>query len=154
MKLSNRRNILITLYFLMSITVIDVICLVFLEMVFAVNKYILYSGFFTIFTLAIWRILVVKTFSIEISKYILSINYAHPLVQKSNIPVLEIPLQKIASCKIKKNAFRHFLYISIHTRRGVKSFQFKLGILHGEQADYLKKILLYIKFYSKNETEL
>lgn len=139
---------------LLLILFFDMLCLAFIGKIPNVNHTVLYGCLLIIFVLTVWKIIMVKKISIEISEHILSIKYNHPLSRKLNFPVLEVPLHKVTSCKIEKGTINYFLLININTKRGTKRFCYNLGILSQEQCAHLKKALDFIKLYTKNETGL
>jgi len=105
-----------------------------------------------ILVLSVWHLFIVKYFQLEISEHVISIKYGHPFSKTFNFPVLEIPVEKVSSCKIEKGLINSFLVINIHSKRGIKSFYYRLGILSEKQTDNFKKVLNSIKLY--NETGL
>ena len=154
MKINNRKNIRLMMYSFFFILFVDILCLALVEIFSTVHNYFLYLVFFAVFVITIWRILILKTLSIEISEHILSIKYSHPLSRTPDRPVLEVPLQKVRSGKIRKNIFSYFLIVNINTKRGIRSFYYRLSILSCKQIDDLRKALDSIISYRENETRL
>jgi len=158
MKINNRKNTRLVMYCLFLILSLDIICLLLPGKIYGVNPRFLYTGCLAVFVLTIWRIAILRVFSIEISEHIISVKYEHLFLKTlNNKPALEIPLQKVSSYRLERGIVDSFLIIDIHTREGVKSSYYRLGILSKKQADKFKRIsntITFITSYTKNGTGL
>lgn len=114
-----------------------------------IDEYI-YISIALIFGFCVWRIAILKIFSMEVSEHIFSVKYRHPL-EHNNHPVLELPLEKVISVKTEKGILNHILLISIRSRKGIKNFYYRLGKLPENQPGKFKEISNFI-YSSKMES--
>jgi hypothetical protein len=152
MKMNNRKEIAFAMYGFVLIILLDILFLLFAKKFIAIDKVLLYSCFFVVFMFCTWRLIMLKTFSLEVSEHILSIKYRHPLVPNHH-PVLEVPLRKVIFLKVEKGIINYIMIISINTKRGMRSFYYRLGNLPEHQGDKFKKMSDLIS-YVKTEPEL
>ncbi|WP_379970041.1 hypothetical protein [Epilithonimonas sp. UC225_85] len=152
MKINNRKQTAIVFYGFLLIVLLDLLFLKFAGKFFAINNMILYSSFLLVFIFSFWKIISLKSFSMEVSDHIISIKYNHPMV-KLRHPVLEVPLHKVISVETKKGIVDCILVIGINTRRGIKNFYYKLGKLSEKQTEKYRQISEAIK-YSKMQAEI
>jgi hypothetical protein len=148
MKLGNKKAISTMVYCLFFILSLDMV----------IGIVGLLSGWKAVFfscivvlVFTVWRLFKLRYFQLEISEHIISIKYKHPFSKLFNVPVLEVPIQKVQSWKIEKGLGCCFLIIKINTRRGTKGFYYRLGSLSRKQINDFKKTLDSLK--SDNDTE-
>ncbi|KFC18001.1 hypothetical protein [Epilithonimonas lactis] len=144
MKLSNQKTTKMIMFGLFCILFLDIAFMI-IAKVLDVDHIILDLISYLILILGIWRIMRLKVFSVEISQHVLSIKYSHPLGKKTNIPVLEVPLEKVSSYKIERGIVSNFLILNIKTNRGKKSFYYQLGILKEKEYSRFRNIFNSIK---------
>lgn len=152
MKVNNRKEIAIAMYGFFLLLILDILFLVFATKFLILDKATLYGIFLIVFMFSIWRITLLKTFSLEVSEHILSVKYRHPL-SANHHPVLEVPLQKVMFYKIERGLMNYIMTININTKRGMKSFYYRLGTLPKSEASKFNKMSDLIS-YVKTETEL
>jgi hypothetical protein len=63
----------------------------------------------------------------------------------------EVPLRKVIFLKVEKGIINYIMIISINTKRGMRSFYYRLGNLPEHQGDKFKKMSDLIS-YVKNRT--
>ena len=139
MKVNNRREIAMAMYGFILLLVADLLFLIFAAKFVILDKALLYGIFLIVLLFSIWRITTLKTFSLEVSEHILSVKYKHPLAHNNN-PVLEVPLQKLISYKIEKGILSYIMIININTRKGTKSFYYRLGTLPKSEVSKFEKM--------------
>ncbi|KFC21650.1 hypothetical protein [Chryseobacterium sp. FH1] len=143
MKINNRKEVIFTMYGFLFLLILDLILLIFSTKFSYISDEYLYIFFALIFVFCIWRIATLKIFSMEVSEHIFSVKYRHPLLQ-SDHPVLELPLEKVISVKAEKGILNYILLISIRSRKGIKSFYYRLGKLPENQSIKFKEISNFI----------
>jgi len=148
MKVNNRREIALAMYGFFLLLIVDILFLIFAAKFWKIDKASLYGIFLIIFLFSIWRISLLKTFSLEVSEHILSVKYKHPLAHNHN-PVLEVPLQKVMFYRIEKGLLNYIMIININTRRGMKSFYYRLGTLPKSEASKFSKMSDFISVEKK-----
>lgn len=153
-KVSNKKKTIIVTYCLFCILAIDLLCLLFINKMQQASGTLLCVSLLLIFGLILWRIVYTKAFSIEVSEYLISIKYGHPFSKALNFPVLEVPFEKVASYRIERGFVDHYLIVNIQSKRGKKSFYFRVGILYGKQTERLKKVLNRVTLPKANDTGL
>ena len=144
MKLSNHKMIKMTMFGLFCILFLDIIFVVIAKVIDLEHSFI-YFTFVALLILVVWRMMKLKVFSIKISEHVISIKYSHPLGKRTDIPVLEVPLEKVNSYKIERGIVSNFLILNIDTNRGNKSFYYQLGILKEKENSRFRNILNSIK---------
>ncbi|MNK30372.1 hypothetical protein D3C87_487890 [compost metagenome] len=143
MKINNSKEVFFTMYGFLFLLILDLILLIFSTKFSYISDEYLYVFFALIFVFCIWRIATLKIFSMEVSEHIFSVKYRHPLLQ-NNHPVLELPLEKVISLKAEKGILNYILLISIRSRKGIKSFYYRLGKLPENQSSKFKEISNFI----------
>jgi hypothetical protein len=103
--------------------------------------------------LALWRLVTIKICSVEVSEHIISIKYGHPF-SKIRRPVLEVPLHKVISLRTEKGIMDHILLVGINSRRGIRNFHYKLGILSKNEDEKFIRIKELIQSYSINNKNI
>jgi hypothetical protein len=139
-----RRNFNSIIGILITLLLVSTSSLFLLKKLLSIQDNLFYALVLLSISVVIWRISILKITLLEISKHTLSIKYVHPFKQaKYAPPVLEIPLNKLESFKIKREFFAYYLEISRRSERGngVKNFYFRLGFLSGKQMINIKKII-------------
>lgn len=131
------------MYGFLFLLLLDLILLIFSFKISFISDEFVYVFFALIFGFCVWRIAILKIFSMEVSEHIFSVKYRHPLLQ-DNHPVLELPLEKVISLKTEKGVINYILLISIRSRKGIKSFYYRLGKLPENQSGKFKEISNFI----------
>lgn len=139
MKISNQSQVRLLLCSYLILLLIDIAFLKFGSLVITINPSALYSVFAIVALFLIWRISLLKTFVLETTEHIFSIKYGHPLSGDLK-QVIEVPLQKILFLKTDKGIINSFLIVSINSKKGMKNFYFRMGILNQKQTEALKAI--------------
>ncbi|PZU82800.1 MAG: hypothetical protein DI529_13665 [Chryseobacterium sp.] len=150
MKINNRKEIAVALYGFSMIVLLDILFVLFGKPIFKIDKTILYGLFITVFIFCIWRLWTLKIFSLEVSEFLLSVKYKHPF-SNLNRPVLEIPTNKVISFTVEKGIINYILIINIKSRRGIRSFYYRLGKLPEHQAEKFKQMTDFISESSKRK---
>lgn len=132
------------MYGFFLLLVLDILFLIFAKQFIVVSKAVLYSTSLLILLFCVWRLAMLKTFSLEVSEHILSVKYEHPLSHIHH-PVLEVPLQKVLFFKVEKGIVNYFMVININTKRGMRSFYYRIGNLPEKNTEKLENISNFIK---------
>ncbi len=127
------------MYGFLFIIILDLLLLLFAKKIFAIGDMTLYSVVVAVLIACIWRLVTLKSFSVEVSEQIISVKYGHPLSQIRR-PVLEVPLNKVVTIKTEKAILHHIMVIVINTKRGIRSFYYKIGNLPSNEAEKFEKI--------------
>lgn len=143
MKINNKKEVVYTMYGFLFLMILDLAVLTFSRKFSASIDEYLYILISLIFGFCVWRIAILKIFSMEVSEHIFSVKYRHPLLQNHH-PVLELPLEKVISIKTEKGILNHILLISIKSRKGIKNFYYRLGKLPENQPGKFKEISNFI----------
>lgn len=143
MKINNSKEVTLTLYGFLFLLILDLILLIFSTKFSYISDKYLYIFFALIFIFCIWRIATLKIFSMEVSEHIFSVKYRHPFSHDKH-PVLELPLDKVISVKAEKGILNYILLISIRSRKGIKSFYYRLGKLPENQSGKFNEISNFI----------
>lgn len=151
MKISNRREIVLAMYGFLLLIIADILFLIFANNIPILDNETTYAIFLAILIFSVWRITLLKTFSLEISEHILSVKYRHPLAKKNN-PVLEVPLHKVMHYQMEKVMLNNFITININTRKGLKHFYYKIGSLPKSEVSKLEKISDFISDMKKTKS--
>jgi len=142
-KMSNTKETSAMMYGFLLLILADIVFIIFAETIFDVEDQILYGIFMLILLFSVWRIIKLRTFSLEASQHVLSVKYHHPLT-RSKKPVLEVPLQKVLSFNIEKGMMDNDLVISIKTRKGIRSFSYNMGAIPEKNIEKLNYISEFI----------
>ncbi len=154
MKINNKKNIQIAIYLLIVILILSSLLLGALFLEITHIHYGIAALIFILFILSLWKLVTLKTFSMEVSQHFISIKQSHPFSKGIEVPALEVPLQKVLSFTIEKNMINYFLKISITTKKGKKRFFYNLGILSQKQLEQFNNVLNPIKMQTHNNTRL
>lgn len=154
MKINNRKITSLLMYGLFCVLILDIASFIIIKKILDLDYWFLFGFLCLIFILAVWQFITLKVFSVEVSEHIISIKYNHPLGRKPNLPVLEVPLQKVISYKIEKGMINDFFMINIDASRGVKTFYYRLNLFTRDQQEGFHQVLNSIKPYSENEAQL
>lgn len=147
MKLSNKKNIRITMYILLLLSFFDIVFLCTAKVLFKVNNNLVYILLFLIFVMIVWKLSVLKVTEVDISEHIISVKLRRPFFQIRKVtPVLEVPIDKLESCKIRKGFMDSFLVITINTKRK-RIFYYRMGFLTKRQIENYQKCLIKTKQY-------
>lgn len=140
--MSNTKETSAMMYGFLLLILADIVFIIFAETIFEEDQ-ILYGIFMLILLFSVWRIIKLRSFSLEASQHVLSVKYHHPLT-RSKKPVLEVPLQKVLSFNIEKGMIDNDLVISIKTRRGIRSFSYSMGAIAEKNIKKLNYISEFI----------
>lgn len=110
------------------------------------------SSFPCAILLLIYRLSLLRYFKMDVSETILSVKYNYPVGLYHRGPVLEIPIEKLSSFIIEKGIFSNFLILSIKTKRGIRNYYYRLGVLKKQKIDKTTVILNNILL--KNDSRL
>ena len=109
MKVNNKKNIQITLYLLILLLLFSILLTGIFYIVIPVN-YGITIFVLLISILSLLKLIMLKTFSIEVSEHFISIKQTRLVSKRIEFPTLEVPLQKGFSFKIKKKHYQLFLH--------------------------------------------
>lgn len=150
MKLSNKKNIRITMYILLLLLFLDIVFLCTAKVFFKVNNNLVYILLFLIFVMIVWKLSVLKVTEVDISEHIISVKLRRPFLQIRKVtPVLEVPIDKIESCKMRKGFMDSFLVITINTKKRKRIFYYRMGFLTKRQIENYQKCLIKLSNISK-----
>lgn len=144
MKISNRKEITISMYLLFILILLDITLLFFAKKIASLPNYINYIIFSAVFTFSIWKLAGLKIFMMEVTDHIISIRYNHPLLDLRK-PVLEVPLQKVVSFETEKILMSYVLIVAINTKKGTRKFYYKIGNLPQYEQEKLRIISTILK---------
>jgi len=144
MKINNRKEIAIAMYGFFLLIILDILFLIFAIQFLKISKMAIYGCFLVILVLALYNLIKLRNFSLEVSEHIFSVKYGHPLLKNLH-PVLEVPIHKIISLKTEKGIIAYILIISVSTKRGIRNFYYKIGQLPENQFERFKEITDSVK---------
>ncbi|SHJ94118.1 hypothetical protein [Epilithonimonas mollis] len=137
--MDNKKEASAMMYGFFLLIAADILFLIFAKKKLEIPAQFLYSIFLIIFAFCIWKIATIRILSLEVSEHVLSVKYNHPWTTVRR-PALEIPMYKVASFKIEKTLIDYKLIVTIKTRKGLRSFFYKAGILYGNNVIKLNHI--------------
>lgn len=132
------------MFALFCVLLLDVICLMIIR-ILEIEHVTIFPIFWMILILGVWSLMHLRFFLIEISEHVISIRYVHPFKKRTNITVLEVPLEKVISYKIERGILSNFLILDIDTNRGKRSFYYQIGILKKKESNRFRNLLNSIK---------
>lgn len=153
MKINNRRQTAIAMYGLFLIIVLDILFLIFAQHFFKISKTVIYTTFLVIFIFSVWKIVNLKSISLEVTEHIFSVKYNHPLFTVRH-PVLEVPLYKIISVKTERELINYILIISIRTKKGIRNFHYGVGQIPKDQQSKFQTISDFVQTSYDSSNEL
>jgi len=144
MKITNRKEITISMYLLFSLILLDITLLFFAKKIAGSPNYINYTIFSAVFLFSLWKLVGLKIFMMEVTDHIISIRYNHPLLDLRKT-VLEVPMQKVVSFEIEKILLSYIVIVAISTKKGTRKFYYKIGNLPQYEQEKFRRISAILK---------
>ncbi|SKB61778.1 hypothetical protein SAMN05660477_00256 [Soonwooa buanensis] len=146
-KFTNYKQVSLTFYIVAIIT--SVLFLITCFAYFFEKSIFVVCIAFGLFFINLLKLIKLKYLIVEVSTFVLTVKYRHPLKKGPNFPVLDVPFANVSSYDLSSFLLSNYLSITLSTSHGKKKLQYKIGQLSKAQKLSLEKTLSGIELHEE-----